>query len=172
MKLVPYSEEFKEINHAWRLENASALYNPHKQMSVEELNQHNLQGGSDLTRFREFDRIRLFALVDGEPVGNCSLRNINLQMLTAELGYLIGEKHYGKGLGTQMVSLFLQQVFEKSLLRRIEAVINVNNRSSVRLVEKLGFVREGLLREHYLLNGAPADNYLYSLLKGEFTPVD
>ena len=44
-------------------------------------------------------------------------------------------------------------------------------KSSIRVLERLGFRREGYLREHYLLHGGPQDGVLFGLLRAEFEPA-
>lgn len=58
--------------------------------------------------------------------------------------------------------------FDVLQLARIEADIDLRNEPSCRLVERLGFRREGLLRERWHVNGEITDTALYGLLKREF----
>ena len=168
MELVPYSEDFLETNYSWRQEEAARRFNPFQPMTIEELGSKCLQMGRRLEDYRDFEEVRYFAFVDGELIGNCGITSINPLMNTAIIGYLVGENFHGKGFGTQMVSMFIREAFEKTDLRRIEAYIHPENRPSIALAEKLGFKKEGLLRECIILNGKSADNYLYSLLKSEY----
>lgn len=168
MELVPYSKDFLGTNYSWRQEKAACRFNPFQPMTIEELGTKCLQMGLRLEDYRDFEEIRFFALVEGELIGNCGITSINSTMNTAIIGYLVGEKFHGKGYGTEMVSMFLREVFDKTGLRRIEAYIHPDNEASIALAEKLGFKKEGLLRECIILNGKSADNYLYSLLKNEF----
>ena len=56
-------------------------------------------------------------------------------------------------------------------LRKLLAMVHVDNIASCRLLERLGFQREGLLREHYLIEGEPVDEVLYGLLRPDFGPA-
>ena len=64
--------------------------------------------------------------------------------------------------------MILRHLFDGMGLRRIEADIDPRNLASCRLVEKLGFVREGTLRERWQVNGECADSALYGLLRRDF----
>ena len=170
MRFAQVDKKYLSELHEQRSEPMAQLYNPFVALNPEELWLRFEQSASELSRDSATD-VRQMVLLGDELLGTVSLKDINLMMMTAEIGYVIGEKFYGQGLGTQMVSLFLSEVFQKTDLRRIEAIINTENLASCRLVEKLGFQREGHLRESYILNGKPADNYIYGLLKSEFKPA-
>ena len=75
-------------------------------------------------------------------------------MLTAEVGYGVDAKAWGQGVGT-------------AAIRKLIAFVHEDNIASRRLLEKAGFVQEGLLREHYLVNGIPADEAVYGLLRSD-----
>ena len=67
----------------------------------------------------------------------------------------------------------LQYGFEEMELKRIEALVGPNNEASLRLIRSMGFVQEGLLREHYFTNGRFEDSLFFSLLQREFVfPVN
>lgn len=100
--------------------------------------------------------------------GSVALSRYNARMLTAEIGYQIAPERQGRGLGTAAVGAFVDAVFAETPLRKIVALIHVDNTASRRLVERLGFRCEGILREHYLIDGAPADEACYGLLRAEW----
>jgi ribosomal-protein-alanine N-acetyltransferase len=69
---------------------------------------------------------------------------------------------------TEALTEALTSGFENMSLNRVEAVIALENVASIRLVEKLGFQREGVLRDRHLFRGTYYDHYLYSLLAREW----
>ena len=170
MKFVPLTKEYSKVNHSWRGEAQASLYNPHQNLSVDELWALNEKDGFDVGNLSTHSTYRQLAIVNGVPIGNVSLKNINFTMLTAEIGYTVGEKYHRKGYGTLMVSKFLEELFQKSELRKIVAYVHADNIASQKLLERLGFVKEGLLRAHFVINGKPCDEILYGLLKKEFIP--
>lgn len=74
----------------------------------------------------------------------------------------------GKGIATAAVTLLVEKIFRETNLRRLLAYVHEENVASCRVLEKLGFQEEGLLREHYVINGAAANEILYGLLKREW----
>ncbi len=87
----------------------------------------------------------------------------------AEIGYgMLKEEYKGRGYMTEALKPVLEYGFDVLHLNRVEAFIGPRNMASIKLVERFGFVKEGLLREHYCKNNAYEDSACYSLLKSEF----
>lgn len=87
----------------------------------------------------------------------------------AEIGYAIQrEEHKSKGYMTEAMKAILQYGFKHMQLNRVEAFVNPLNIPSIRLIEKYGFTKEGLLRQHYGRNGVTEDSAVYGLLLGEY----
>jgi RimJ/RimL family protein N-acetyltransferase len=125
--------------------------------------------GSDLSDLKKYESYRWFVECDGFIVGSVALKNISHAMGYGEIGYGIGEAHHGKGIATAAVSLLIRMCFSESPLRKLLAYVHDKNTASCRVLEKLGFAREGLLREHYLINGVAENEILFGLLKHEWT---
>jgi [ribosomal protein S5]-alanine N-acetyltransferase len=84
-----------------------------------------------------------------------------------EIGYWLARPYWGRGIITGAVRAFIRYLFLETELKRVTAHIFSHNTASVRVVEKSGFVREGLLRKHYCKDGVYYDGFLYGLLKEE-----
>ena len=69
---------------------------------------------------------------------------------------------------TQAVEALIKYCFDEIELNRIEISAAVNNEKSQAIPERLGFTREGMLRDNELLNGIYSSSYIYSLLKSEY----
>ncbi len=90
----------------------------------------------------------------------------------AEMGYDLDPDYWGRGLMTEALIRIIDFGFRSMRLGRIEVIIAPRNRRSIRLARRLGFAREGLLREHSLdEQGMPADDAMFSLLKREWNPA-
>jgi ribosomal-protein-alanine N-acetyltransferase len=83
---------------------------------------------------------------------------------------MLAESHHGRGLGTRAVSLLVDKLFTDTDLERLYALVAAENTPSCRLLERLGFKREGLMREHYVIQGARVDEIIYGLMRREWTP--
>lgn len=86
----------------------------------------------------------------------------------SEIGYLIGRSLWGQGYGREAVACVLDHCFARSGQRRIYADVDPDNAASIRLLERLGFVREGHLREEWETHIGVRDTILYGLLAREW----
>ncbi|KAG8097736.1 hypothetical protein GUJ93_ZPchr0013g35902 [Zizania palustris] len=87
----------------------------------------------------------------------------------ASLGYLVARAHWGRGVATRAVSAAAEAVFaEWPWLVRLEAIADVENPASQRVLEKAGFTREGVLRRYVVLKGRPSrDVVMFSFVRGD-----
>ncbi|RXT53077.1 GNAT family N-acetyltransferase [Bosea sp. Tri-44] len=83
------------------------------------------------------------------------------------LGYWMGQRHAGKGHMTEAVRGALDFAFSELALHRVEAACLPNNEPSRRLLERVGFTREGEARGYLRINGVWADHLLYGMLASE-----
>lgn len=101
-------------------------------------------------------------------IGNVYLTDINYVNRTAESHIMIGNQAYwGQGLGSEALKLILKYGFEERGLNRVYAHINADNAASLRLHEKCGYQREGVLRQAIFKNGRFKDVVVMSILKEE-----
>lgn len=85
-----------------------------------------------------------------------------------KLGYAIAAGQWGHGYATDAARTLIDFAFDELKLHRITAAIGPDNAASISLVKKLGFTREGVLRDHVFTNGAWRDSVLYSVLAHEW----
>ncbi|MEQ8481629.1 MAG: GNAT family protein [Hoeflea sp.] len=101
----------------------------------------------------------------GRLVGGVTLGAIRRGVAeTCTLGYWMGEEHAGKGLMRDAIRALLPHVFDSMRLHRIEAACIPDNTRSQRLLENVGFRREGYLNGYLKINGAWRDHLLYALI--------
>jgi RimJ/RimL family protein N-acetyltransferase len=111
----------------------------------------------------------VFAKDSGAHVGNVTLHLFDKQNRSAEAGIMIGEASArGKGYALEALQLLCRHAFMRLNLNKVTAGVIDGNAASLRLFEKAGFKREGLLREHFYLDGAYKDCVRFGLLKSDF----
>jgi RimJ/RimL family protein N-acetyltransferase len=116
----------------------------------------------------ERDDVAIFLVCrDGEIVGAILLSDIDTQADKAELGYIIHPDEQNEGYATEAVNLCVRHAFDDRGLQRVWAQVNEGNEASKRVLEKVGFQQEGLLREHEYANGSRVDVRCYGLLPSE-----
>lgn len=113
-------------------------------------------------------RLVLERLEDAAFLGHCSLFAFAEPSRRAEVGYCLARDAWGKGLMGEALTALLRYGFEALGLNRVEADIDPRNAASARSLERLGFVREGLLRERWIVGAEVSDTALYGLLRADW----
>ncbi len=115
---------------------------------------------------REFS---IFTVKDNKHIGFCGLFNIEVPAMKAELHCVIGEKEYWSGgYGTEAYKLLDEFGFVELGLNKIYGYQLLHNYGAHRVVEKLGWQRDGLLREETYSHGTIKDVYVVSLLRKDW----
>lgn len=112
-------------------------------------------------------RPELAIVLDGEVVGRAIL-DVDRANVTAALGYGVARACWGRGIATEAARAILDYGFEAFGLAKIWARADPRNIASVRILEKLGMTREGLLRSHLLVRGERVDRVYYGILRDEW----
>lgn len=105
---------------------------------------------------------------DQALVGTCTLFQFHTASRRAEMGYALGRPYWGVGYMHEALRGLLQYAFQTLDLNRLEADIDPRNRASAKTLERLGFQKEGHLRERWIVNGEVSDTGLYGLLQREW----
>jgi len=161
--------EFAEIFCEYRQDSITRQYNPLMPSTIEELRERLSRASSNWDDFQNnsVTSFMWFVKCGDEIVGNVNLNAVNHMMLTAEIGYGVFPHARKKGIATKMVQCFTSEVFLKTSLRKIMAYVHEDNLASRRVMEKSGYLQEGILREHYIVNGKPANEVIYGILRHE-----
>jgi ribosomal-protein-alanine N-acetyltransferase len=102
--------------------------------------------------------------VSQEFVGLMALNLGKASFKNAEVWYKVLPAYWGQGLTTEAVKALLNFGFDHLQLHRIEAGCAVENRASIRVLEKVGMTREGRKRQVLPIRGAWVDNYFFAIL--------
>ncbi len=101
----------------------------------------------------------------GEAVGGIGVvPGEGIAARTAQFGYWLGEAHWGKGLATAAACTMISHARAAFTFARFEAPVFGWNPKSMRVLEKVGFVREGLLRHSVFKDGETIDSIMYALV--------
>ncbi|WP_346838596.1 GNAT family N-acetyltransferase [Microbulbifer sp. SAOS-129_SWC] len=104
----------------------------------------------------------------GVIIGTCTLAGIDRGNRHAEIGFALGREYWGQGLILRALPAVIEFAFTRLQLHRIGADADPRNAASIRVLEKLGFQREGLLRECYFHMGEIQDAALLGLLQRDW----
>lgn len=105
---------------------------------------------------------------DGALLGTCTLFSIHHMNMRAELGYCLHSAHWGQGYMREALVALIDHAFQVLKLRRLEADVDPDNANSLRILDRMGFRREGLLRERWNVGGAIQDSVFLGLLAREW----
>jgi [ribosomal protein S5]-alanine N-acetyltransferase len=116
---------------------------------------------------RTVDRV-LVRKSDRVPVGSCTLFGWNKQCARAELGFSLDRRYWSQGYMNEALRGFIDYAFAALAMNRLEADIDPRNTGSAKTLERLGFAREGFLRERWIVAGEVSDTALYGLLRRDW----
>jgi len=99
--------------------------------------------------------------------GIVSLHRVDWVRASAGLGYWVRRSEWRRGIASEAASAALDHALGGLRLHRVEALVALENKSSQRVIEKLGFVREGVAREVEFIEGRYLDHIQYSFLRND-----
>lgn len=101
----------------------------------------------------------------GRFLGWCTLAEWNPEFRTAELGFCFAREAWGHGYATEAAAALLDWGFPAMDLNRVDGQVDTRNPPSARVLERLGFRREGTKREDCIVDGVVSDTWIYGLLR-------
>jgi RimJ/RimL family protein N-acetyltransferase len=121
-----------------------------------------------IQKYSTLDEIHMgIRLSDSKLIGVCALYSIDIKNRKAEVGYWIGKKYWGQGYGKEALTLAVGLGFVHLELNKISAKVLVGNVRSIRLLESVGFSKEGINREDIFYEGKLLDQITFSILRSE-----
>ncbi len=104
--------------------------------------------------------------VDGEATGGIGIElHSDVERVSAEIGYWLGEPVWGRGIATEALRAVTFEAFKRYDITRLYAVPFADHPASVRVLEKAGYVKEGLMRQSAIKEGKIRDQLLYATYK-------
>jgi len=116
----------------------------------------------------------VLALVITEAASGAALGSVDLRRPSeadpelGEVGFLLGPEARGRGIATRSTRLLLTYAFDELGIARVQALAHPENPASAKVLERLGFRREGLLRDHRVGAAGREDRIFFSLLRHQF----
>jgi RimJ/RimL family protein N-acetyltransferase len=103
------------------------------------------------------------------PIGTCLLFRYEQSSECAELGYVLGRAYWGQGWMREALQAAIDWIFTSTPLRRLQAFVDGRNAASAQLLQRIGFVLEGTMRERWQVGSALTDANIYGLLRREWS---
>jgi RimJ/RimL family protein N-acetyltransferase len=106
---------------------------------------------------------------EGRVVGGCRIEMQDAAKREADLGYVMNRRYWGRGIATEAARGLLAFGLGELKLHRVWATCDPENAGSIRVLEKSGMQREGLMREHQFVKGRWRDSLLYAMLDRDWS---
>ncbi|MCY3412446.1 MAG: GNAT family N-acetyltransferase [Candidatus Heimdallarchaeota archaeon] len=116
-----------------------------------------------------FDRFLVGIEFNSKLIGTISILDWDRNHRTCEIGYQLHPDYWSKGIMTEALRAILPFIFYDMGINRLEASCNTGNIGSQKVLEKTGFVREGIMRQKYYFDHQYKDEIMYSLLAEDYT---
>jgi [ribosomal protein S5]-alanine N-acetyltransferase len=101
--------------------------------------------------------------IQGEAAGGIGIElHTDVERVSAEIGYWLGQAHWGRGIVTEALKAVTAEAFARYEITRLYALPFADHIASVRVLEKAGYVREGHLRQSAIKNGKVRDQLLFA----------
>ena len=113
------------------------------------------------------DRLTMAIELSDKVVGSVGM-NINVRNSLGALGYSLARKHWGKGITVEATRAFVDWAFSAYDLAKVYAEVDERNVRSMRVAEKLGMTREGLLKGHYVARDGRSDDVVFGILREQW----
>jgi ribosomal-protein-alanine N-acetyltransferase len=117
---------------------------------------------------KNHNRWAIVRQADNRLIGTCGYHKWAKAHFRAEIGYDLSPDCWGQGFMTEALRAAIGNGFERMGLHRIEVLVYVDNDRSIRLLQRLGFKQEGLLRGYFCRDGVYYDHHLFALLRQEW----
>ncbi|EAZ85668.1 ribosomal-protein-alanine N-acetyltransferase [Bacillus sp. B14905] len=105
-------------------------------------------------------------------IGTCGYLNYEKEHNRIEIGYDLNPAYWGQGIMQETLGKIIHFAFRSMEMNKIEAKVEPENKASIRLLEKLNFCQEGVLRQHEFEKGKYVDLVLFSMLKSEYIALN
>ncbi len=116
-------------------------------------------------------RLAIERASDGKFIGWSGLSRWNPEFRSAALTYCLDDSAWGHGYATEAARALIQWGFDALDLNRVQAGADTRNAASARVLDKLGFIREGTLREDCIVNGEVSDSWVYGLIRRDWATL-
>lgn len=131
--------------------------------------EHSVEFIKDARMQEDFQKgMALGIFFNDEIIGGVGMLHWDHQLRKANVGYWIAKDFEGKGIVSKSLRFFLNFLFEKINLHKVEIHFVASNKRSAALAEKLGAKVEGILRDSYIMHGNYADLVVTGILRREW----
>ena len=161
------SKDTKTLFQFWSDDKITKYMNMNSFVNIEQAS-YMVNFLNNLFKNKEGIRWAIVRKEDDELIGTCGYNTWVKRSSRGEIGYELGREYWGKGYITEALKEVIRFGFEETRLNRIEAYVVPEASRSINVLEKLGFSKEGTLREYGYWNNRYWNEHVYALLRKEW----
>jgi RimJ/RimL family protein N-acetyltransferase len=166
--LRPWRREDTPVKAAWGRDPAMVRWTD---LPADQTEEAALAWAAQAEEARQAGRALALAIVDARlevVLGSCDMRRPDPDdAALGEVGFLLAEEARGRGVATRAVGLLVDWSFRGLGMERVQGLVHPDNPRSAKVLERLGFRREGLLRDYRAGEAGREDRVLFSVLPDE-----
>lgn len=168
--LVVADPAYSDAWWTWRQQPSARAHMPLEPLTADQLAARLKAAGSDLADVTK-PEYRWMVRYQDSIVGTVAVTKPSWKMGHCEISYMIDELFQGRGLGKAAVRCLVDLVMRVDTMHKLIAITSVDNVSSIAVLQSTGFVLEGRLREHFLIEGRRIDQLQWGLLRREWEQI-
>ena len=166
--LRPIESKDNEQVFGYRSDSETNKYQGWIPNSLDEVNEFISKNPNEINKPETWFQLVIIEKATNKLIGDIGIHFIDSNNFQSEIGCTLSKKHQQKGFATETMSATINYLFNKLNKHRIVASIDPKNIDSIKLVERLGFRKEGHFKESLLIDGDWVDDIVYAILKREW----
>lgn len=161
------SKDNKQI-FGYRSDSETNKYQGWIPKTLSEVNEFISKNSDEINKPETWFQLVITDKTTNEIIGDIGIHFIDSDNFQSEIGCTLNKEYHGKGLATETLRATIDYLFNKLDKHRIVTSIDPKNINSIKLVERLGFRKEGHFKERLLIDGKWVDDIIYAILKSEW----
>lgn len=169
-RLILKNYSKNDLDYVHRLKSESVIWNFSSKVASTKVEDAEIHLRSILENYTEnqCDFQALFLKDTGEYIGEAGILSYNAQSNRAVLGYNLLPEYWNSGYATEITKAIVKYLFEVEKVERVEALVVEANVASRKVLEKSGFIREGLLRNFGYIHNKYTNVCYYGIIKNDY----
>ena len=166
--LRPIEKEDNEQVFSYRSDSETNKYQSWIPKTLNDVNEFISKNPSEINKPETWFQLVIMEKSTNKIIGDIGIHFIDSDNFQSEIGCTLSKEYHGKGFATETIRATVDYLFRKLDKHRIVTSIDPQNINSIKLVERLGFRKEGHFKESLLIDGEWVDDIVYAILNREW----
>lgn len=164
----PIAKEDNQQLFSYRSDSETNKYQGWIPKTLNDVNEFILKNPDEINKPETWYQLVLIEKSTDKIIGDIGIHFMDSDNFQCEIGCTLSKEYHGKGFATETLKATVNYLFKKLNKHRIMTSIDPQNIDSIKLVERLGFRKEGHFKESLLIDGAWVDDLVYAILNREW----